>query len=790
MGNEQSDKDGGAKGADTVDTKSKDVHTASSGKPAGTGGRSLIKQISSKGKGNQAKNSANLNKEVTRSDQSAAKRKRAGSNSGGDGTVSPDIEKQQLESADKLAEMEKKRKVTRVTSDVKHSDGTVVSNNNNGHGRVKKLVVTETSQVVEEKSEILRAGSKTPTADKSGLSNIIVQRNRAESDSAVISSTTSRFPPKASIEYDDITFKLCSGRNKPKTTRTTSDASENSTAEDEGQKPSESVCESYEPSSPDPVIAGAITPSTSSHVLTAEEEAFNNLSFWRKHVPPLSLRDIAQISLGSIEEPSPCSPDVPESAKLILEKTFQDNGEANKVNVPTTLDHSQTDRKSDIPTPTQQQQHHFRLKYSPDDFATPNLAEALAKTHKANGKKDTAQDEETPDLAKNVDSKVKASVEPPSKEPSKSSAASTPNSGDSQQLAIPTILRIKDTGEVDKDTSKTNTPNSEGDYFDCHSQINDSRDDLLDDNDLMITPDSSSNDAVLPVEDSSIGDQGLNEKEDSPSNDTVLPSEEDSQNAISEESHSRTPVNDEVSPLLKSKKRTASSNGSDVPVEQIIDRTNHEVVPNSADIKSDVSPLPSLTLTPPKQRFTFETWAKPHSEAAKKLSRSFSFDEVSFFSSKKESLFQFNSEHEITRKWSYTEGQIDEQLKQDFDGGANDVFGDKEKAESETSLQRPQSLFTFSATPYDRSRSPQWRRVEGAKSDTKVPESSPGKSPRRSPPKTPNGIADLWSPKGSTTLETPEKDRQARLDFKINFKEQSNFSGKMSNVINITNTLL
>ena len=735
MGNEldKHDKDGskgaGAKGAAAAESKGRDTSSSGGEKQSGTRGRSLIKPISGKGKGSQAKNSSHQkNKEGSSSNDQSTSKSRDVSAKGGahEGKLSPKPGGAEME-------QRKKRKVMlsphSPASEVKQlGDGTKVINNNNSNGKKKKLVVVETSQVVEEKSEIVRPGSKTPSVS-SDLESPMVENATANGELERPRSDSARMAPVAAPDY--ISPDLCRSESniaiKSDSQRTSEKAEDIKEVVPEPETPSDIVCD--EISTPGTSAADGLSPNGEGK----EDESFNTLSFWRKHVPPLTLADIAQVSTGSQERDSP-STENSESATQ-NNKAFREGRASSK----------------DIPTPedSKGKQHHFRMKYSPDDLKkSANLAGQLSAD---------AKDKSSEDSAAKVEGQKEAS-----------GAEGTP-SQESGQLKVPTILKLKETaGDNESASSTTNTPGSEMEYFDCHSQA-DSVDNLLDD--VMQTPEVSPPDdqkqATVVIETPDvISHLGMDLR--------ISPSGQKSELTL-----------DSISSL----KRKRASPGKSP--RKISDRTAHNqsATKRGADVEDSdkFAQFQELVkkLPPPTQLFTFSNWKQPPSDSdEKKIPRSISFDEVSFFG--KSGIFS-GEDHNATPKTGLgmsktmtfgaetPDSVFGDDILPTEDGLPSDLPSDMDYSNF-GSLQRPKSLFKFTATPYDRTRAQQWRRVERTRSDSKMMSISPGRSPKRA--------LEAWSPR-RPIYETPEKERQARLDFKINFKEQSNFSGESDPFISL-----
>ncbi|XP_072032557.1 LOW QUALITY PROTEIN: uncharacterized protein [Amphiura filiformis] len=757
MGNEQ-DKDS-AKGAAAAESKGSDKATSGHEKQSGTRGRSLIKPISSKGKGNQSKNSSHQkNKEgtcISSADKSAKKSQDASVKGGAnEAKSSPKL-------GDADMEQRKKRKVmlspVSPGIEVKQlSDGTRIINNNNSNGKKKKVVMVETSHVVSEKSEIVKHGSRTPSIS-SDLESPMVETAASNGEMERPRSDSTRMAPLSAPDY--ISPDLCRSESNiaiKSDTHRTNEKSE-SVIKVEPETPSDIVCD--EISTPGTSAADGLSPDGESK---NEDESFNTLSFWRKHVPPLSLSDIAQVSIGSLDTPSPAENS--ESATQ-NNKSFP-VGEIPNKSIPTQDNSKNSDKtggndKSDSPT----RQHHFRMKYSPDDFKkSANLVDQLSSQANEKPSKEDSSNEEG----------VKALIEPPSKEAS--SVTSTP-SPDPGQLKVPTILRLKEsTADNESAGSASNTPGSEVEYFDCSSQMADSQDNLLDD--VMQTPE-----ITPPGEDQPSVNQELSGKH---SPDVI----------------SHLGMDLRISP---SSQKSESSTGSVISLKRKkaeaspkLDQPNKHTIKRTSDISSthhgaNIGDSSNLTqfqdfvkkLPPPTQLFTFKNWKQPPSGSGKQMPRSISFDEVSFFG--QSGIFHFGADEQSDAakpEFGVTRSKPFGGVENDLQETPDDVFEDDimpRDLPSESnygSLQRPKTLFKFTATPYDRSRAQQWRRVDGverAKSDSKAMSLSPLKSPGRSPKRASHGEA--WSPR-RPLYETPETERQARLDFKINFKEQSNFSGR------------
>ena len=92
----------------------------------------------------------------------------------------------------------------------------------------------------------------------------------------------------------------------------------------------------------------------------------------------------------------------------------------------------------------------------------------------------------------------------------------------------------------------------------------------------------------------------------------------------------------------------------------------------------------------------------------------------------------------------------------------------------EITLKRPQTLFKFNTSPYNKDAETRWARRRSSERSVE------GMTPMSGSQKLPKTPSSSGSPMMSRepSAYTTARERQAKLDFRINFKDQSNFTGK------------
>ncbi|XP_033639550.1 uncharacterized protein LOC117300002 isoform X2 [Asterias rubens] len=445
-------------------------------------------------------------------------------------------------------------------------------------------------------------------------------------------------------------------------------------------------------------------------------ESFSQVSFWKCSLPVLALSDLEKVSVGDPNEES---------------------------NV---LGKSATDENIN--------QHHFLVKYNPDFvYARKNMPGSIESPvpSKSSGTEETK-------TLEGGDSPLKFSsnVSMTDLENMKGSNASTPStsSGELGQLMVPlSIMKLRDLHFGAESPSE---------YFDCRSDLNDSKDNL---------DDTSSQDMAESIKGSlDLESPGQNKTEFSEEDESTLENEsafQEAEPALSPESQNGSPKRRarRLASLTREKRKKFTGD------REIAEASLQEVTPDTPETTESLVPKVQWgafikKLPPMAHLFSFsEKWQTPLK------TRSASFDESKHL---EHQLLENEMERTETESVSSANLSLDSVPQPQSEAKRTKVHFDEPplSESSQSALKRPETLFTFSAksTPGFPAR----QRIIRTRSDGRLlHDLSPLFSPNLSPVKSPKALSP-WR----TSHITPDKERQARLDFKINFKDQANFTGR------------
>ncbi|XP_038073094.1 uncharacterized protein LOC119741421, partial [Patiria miniata] len=472
-------------------------------------------------------------------------------------------------------------------------------------------------------------------------------------------------------------------------------------------------------------------------------ESFSELSFWKSSLPLLTLDDLAPV--------------------------MAENEGANKK--PSELETKQMGSSSKTDASKEASHHHFLLKYSPDfAFALPSVAdppESVIPRKETTTKESLKSDLNVPNSPTVISPVDQASL--------KGSNTSTPStsSGEFGQLMIPTVARLRE-----RDTYFGAESPSE--YFDCRSELNDSKDPL---DDLVNEDLSESIKGSLNLEGSSPA--ALKPSQNQTSAEGVEEASKEVGSVV-EEPTADSSSSESGSPKRRTKSMSSVSSHKSLSGQKRKqftgdDRQEADLshVFESEDARSSLPQWSNLIekVTPMAKLFSFsEKWQTPLK------TRSISFDESKHLMhqlTESERATRINSEP-LTSLSPDSESPLRPQSdpkrsKVQFDEGPLAVSSPPGPSKPEGGLKRPDTLFTFSAKPSTKEPGfPPRQRVTRTRSDGRLwRELSPLTSPYSSPLRSPR----IMSPR-KTTLISPEREKHAKLDFKINFKDQKTFTGR------------
>ncbi|XP_022104818.1 uncharacterized protein LOC110986863 [Acanthaster planci] len=492
-------------------------------------------------------------------------------------------------------------------------------------------------------------------------------------------------------------------------------------------------------SSPISAAEPRLSTSVPERPLSLTLESFSQLLFWKSSLPMLTLEEIAVIST----EPEDSKGDPSE------QKTGQTTGTLNN------------------DSSTEASQHRFLLKYAPDlALPIPTRTTVPSKTPTIEGNQEASHE-------LNIQVPKSPIVISPSDQGTlKDSNTSTPStsSGEFGQLMIPSVARLRERDSYFGAESPS-------EYFDCRSELNDSKDAL---------------DDIVSDELSESMKGSLNLAGSSPA--AVFPSQHQTEaeggGAATRANESSTRERAVAEPLPfeaesgSPKRRSKSmSSLSGHKRKKFTGDEGEESSPACAFETEDASSkFPQwrdfITRVPPVAKlFSFsDKWQTPLK------TRSISFDESTHLAhqlTESEQATRIDSEPPASMSHASNttvRPQSDpKRSKVHFEASPLAVSSPTGSSKQEGGLKRPETLFTFSAQPAAKEHGfPQRQRMTRSRSDGRLwRELSPLTSPYSSPVRSPK----ILSPRKSMLI-SPEREKHAKLDFKINFKDQENFTGR------------